>query len=279
MSWNARLDLHYSRENITSQVKFEHVGPLRILRSLYPEGPGICHNVLIHPPSGLVAGDSLDINIDARDNAHALITTPGATRFYKSTSDWATQTVDVQLRDSSKLEWLPLETLAYNGCRARNTCKFDLKDQSELIAWDITALGMPSANLPFQTGLIEQHFELKDHWLDKGRIRAEDLNLLNSPLGLNAKKCLSTLVFASATQKNQEQINQLLELARGVLLSEQEGMQTVQAGVTSPNPNIVVVRMLSDLVEPSMQLMRGIWLSWRSNVWGLESVMPRIWSL
>jgi len=279
VSWQARLDLHYRRENLTSQVKFEHIGPLRILRSLYPEGPGICHNVLIHPPSGLVGGDTLDINIDARDSAHALITTPGATRFYRSASEWATQNVNVQLHDSSKLEWLPLETLAYNGCKARNHCKFDLKDQSELIAWDITALGMPSANLPFETGLIEQHFELKDHWLDKGRIAAEDLNLLSSPLGLNSRKCLSTMIFASASQQSQVQINNLLELAREVLSTDRTGMQTVQAGATSPNANIVVVRMLSDLVEPSMQLMQSIWLSWRSNVWGLESVMPRIWSL
>ena len=112
MGWRARLDLHYSLENLTTQVKFEHEGPLRILRSLYPEGPSVCHNVLIHPPSGLVGGDSLEINIQAKDQAHALITTPGATRFYRSEHEWATQHVLVNLKDSARLEWLPLETLA-----------------------------------------------------------------------------------------------------------------------------------------------------------------------
>jgi urease accessory protein len=144
------------------------------------------------------------------------------------------------------------------------------------MAWDITALGMPSANLPFETGLIDQHFELKGHWLDKGRIRADDLSLLSSPIGLNKKKCLGTLVFASATQLTQEQRDQLLSIAREVTSACELGMH---AGATSPNEHVVVVRMLSDLVEPTMFDIRKIWLAWRSKFWGLEPVMPRIWAL
>ena len=276
MVWHARLDLKYTRKELTSQVKFVHEGPLRILRSLYPEGPNICHNVLIHPPSGLVGGDTLDITINAQDASHALITTPGATRFYKSESEWATQRVNVTLNNAARLEWLPLESIAFSGCKARNHCTFDLQDNSQLMAWDVTALGMPSADLPFESGLIEQHFELKGHWLDKGRIRADDQSLLNSPIGLDQKKCLATLVFASATNLNQQERDQLLFLAREVTASCALGMH---AGATSPNEHIVVVRMLSDLVEPTMNDIRRIWLSWRSELWGLNPVMPRIWAL
>jgi len=276
VTWHARLDLHYTCANSTTTVKHEHSGPLRILKSLYPEGTGICHNVLIHPPSGLVGGDTLDILIDLSQSAHALITTPGATRFYKSDSMWATQDVQVKMKDTSKLEWLPLETLAYGGCMARNRCAFDLQDESELIAWDVTALGMPSANLPFTKGLIEQHFELKRHWLDKGVIKADDHILLNSPLGLNRKKCLATLVFASAMPMSDAKRNRILDLTRNVIsLNETPNL----VGATSPGSRVIVVRALSDLVEPSMRLMRKIWLEWRSQIWSLDSVMPRIWAL
>ena len=63
MPWHARLDLDYSLESARTVARFRHSGPLRILQSLYPEGDAICHNVLVHPPGGLVGGDTLEIAI------------------------------------------------------------------------------------------------------------------------------------------------------------------------------------------------------------------------
>jgi urease accessory protein len=247
-----------------------------VLKSLYPEGAKTCHNVLIHPPSGLVGGDRLDICIDMQQSAHALITTPGATRFYKSSSEWAIQEVSASLRDESKLEWIPLETLAYDGCMAKNSCNFDLKDSAQLIAWDITALGMPSSNLPFHSGKIEQHFELRDHWLDKGVIHANDSLLMDSPIGLGGKKCLSTLMYAHAQSMSDQIRESILELTRSVITQHEA---PILVGATSPNAHTVVVRALSDLVEPSMDLLKKIWLAWRSELWGMAPTMPRIWAL
>ena len=114
MAWHARLALHYERQGAVTApggaslalaqapgdsphaggrtvARFHHEGPLRILQSLYPEGTGICHNVLVHPPSGLVAGDRLDIGVKVDAGAHGLVTTPGATRFYRSEGELAVQ--------------------------------------------------------------------------------------------------------------------------------------------------------------------------------------------
>jgi urease accessory protein len=91
MTWHAKLDIRYTLENAKSVARYEHDGPLRILQSLYPESPNICHNVVVHPPSGLVGGDTLDITVDVAESAHALITTPGATRFYKSLGELSLQ--------------------------------------------------------------------------------------------------------------------------------------------------------------------------------------------
>ena len=102
MPWHARLALDYSAEQQRSVARFRHDGPLRILQSLYPEGDAICHNVLVHPPGGLVGGDTLDIAITGAAGSHGLITTPGATRFYRSEGEAAVQAVHGPALDAAK---------------------------------------------------------------------------------------------------------------------------------------------------------------------------------
>ena len=97
MAWHGSLTLAYRRDELRGAPRTvlhaRHDGPLRVLASLYPEGDSICHNVLVHPPGGLVGGDALAIDVTLGDGAHALITTPGATRYYRSTGAAAPNTV------------------------------------------------------------------------------------------------------------------------------------------------------------------------------------------
>ena len=135
MPWHARLQLDYTAEhNARTVARYEHNGPLRILQSLYPEGDAICHNVLVHPPGGLVGGDTLDIRVQVAPGAHALVTTPGATRFYKTNGAPATQRTHLQLDAGARLEWLPLEAIAYNQYDAHNLLHLDIAEGAELIA-------------------------------------------------------------------------------------------------------------------------------------------------
>ena len=126
MPWHARLALDYSAPNPSRTIaRFRHDGPLRILQSLYPEGDAVCHNVLVHPPGGLVGGDVLDIRIRAAAGAHGLVTTPGATRFYRSEGETAVQRTAIALDPGARLEWLPLEAICFDGCLAENRLRLD----------------------------------------------------------------------------------------------------------------------------------------------------------
>ena len=122
MSWHAQLDLNYRLEAARSVARHQHKGPLRILQSLYPEGDAICHNVLVHPPGGLVGGDTLDITVQVEPGAHGLITTPGATRFYRSAGELALQNTQIRVAAGGRLEWLPTEAICYHQCYAETAC-------------------------------------------------------------------------------------------------------------------------------------------------------------
>lgn len=197
MSWHARLQLDYTAQNNNARTvaRYKHNGPLRILQSLYPEGDAICHNVLVHPPGGLVGGDTLDITTTVGPGAHGLVTTPGATRFYRSTGPLALQRSHLTLAEGARLEWLPLEALCYSACHAENHLTLNLAPGAECIAWDVTALGLPHAGQPFEQGRFTQHLEVPGLWLERGVIDAADDRLLSSPLGLAGHRCMASMFF------------------------------------------------------------------------------------
>jgi len=276
MAWRADLKLDYTLESQRTVVRYLHQGPLRILQSLYPEGDQICHNVLVHPPGGLVGGDTLDIQVNVAEGAHALVSTPSATRFYKSGGQAALQQVTATLAPGARLEWLPLEAIAYNDCEATNRAIFNLAPSSELMAWDVTALGLPSSDMAFTKGHFQQHLEIPGVWLERGNLRGDDTRWLNSPLGLAGQKCLASLVFASGNNIEPQRAAQALEAAREVL--EAHPLR-LQAGVTCAHPQVIVLRVMSPLVEPSMDLLKKVWAVWRHTLWALPSTPPRIWSV
>jgi len=275
MTWHARLELDYRLEAARTVARHAHEGPLRVLQSLYPECDPVCHNVLVHPPGGLVGGDTLDIAVTAATGSHGLITTPGASRFYRSEGEVALQRTRITLTGTSRLEWLPLESICYNNCRAENHLTVDLASQAEFTGWDVTALGLPHAGQPFLTGSYLQHIEVPGIWLERGRIEGDDPRLMNSPLGLAGQRCLACLFFVAGTKLDRGRRARALNLARDVIAAH---ALRHTAGATSPDAQVIVVRVMAPVVEPAMDLLRQVWGHWRQHFWGLSAVNPRIWS-
>jgi len=275
MTWHATLDLQYTRQAQRTVAHYRHEGPLRVLQSLYPEGDAVCHNVLVHPPGGLVGGDTLEIRVDVQSEAHGLITTPGATRFYKSATEPAVQSMHARLAAGARLEWLPLEALAYNQCRAVNKAVFELAPDAELMGWDITALGLPEAGQPFVEGSFAQHIEVSGIWREQGRIDAADLRLMDGPLGLAGQRCMATLFFVAGQPIARERREQALEVVRTVL--DNHALRAT-AGATSPHPQVLVLRVLAPLVEPALELLKQARGEWREVLWEMAAVPPRVWA-
>ena len=274
MGWPGRLELNYRRDGDRTLAHDRHSGPLRVLQSLYPEGPGICHHVLVHPPGGLVGGDTLHIEANLRTDSHALITTPGATRFYRSAGEPARQTVTARVDDGARLEWLPLETICHSAALAENSMRFELAPSGEMMGWDVVALGLPASREGFDSGHYMQRIELPGVWLERGTIRGDDKRLLDSPLGFAGCHVLATMWFAAGASMSSERRNALLDAARHAASSHPLERT---AGCTSPHAEIVVLRALAHRVEPAMQLLSTVWASWREIGWGLKPCVPRVW--
>jgi len=275
MAWHARLQLHYTHDGAGTGAVDRHEGPLRVLQRLYPEGPDICHHVLVHPPGGIVGGDVLELDARLERNCHALLTTPGATRFYRSAGDTSTQSVQARLAEGARLEWLPMETIAYSACQAHNRLRFELAPGAEMIGWDLLALGLPAAGQAFDRGQFLQELEIPGAWLERGRIDAADSALLESPLGWAGRRVLATMWFAAGTHLPTARRDALLDAAREPVAIHAD--LSSHAGATAPHDRVVVLRALAHRVEPAMQLFNQVWAAWRGIAWQLDAVAPRLW--
>lgn len=274
MTWHGRVELRYVRDGARTVAHDRHDGPLRVLKALYPEGDAVCHHVLVHPPGGIVGGDVLEVDARLDAGAHALVTTPGATRFYRSAGAPAAQRAALRVAAGARLEWLPLETIAYPGCRAANEVRVELAPGAEVIGWDVLALGLPASGEPFDAGCFEQHLELPGHWLERGRIDSADAALLGGPLGLAGRCVLGTIWFAAGATLPAARTESLLGAARAV--AEASPLRAA-AGATSPHDGVVVLRVLAQRVEPALALLTAVRAAWRRAAWDLDAPLPRVW--
>jgi len=290
MAWHGTLDIDYrlaaaARDEPAKTLGHaRHSGPLRILRSLYPEGPRVCHQVLVHPPGGVAGGDRLAIGLQLGEGSHALLTTPGATRFYRSAGEEAVQTLEAHLAADARLEWLPLETLLHDGVRARNRLRFWLAPGAEMIGWDAHALGLPASKQALEHGRFEQRIELAGRegapwWIERGLIdfdpaqAAGTRRRLASPLGWAGCGVLATLWFASGAPMADERRERLVDAARAALAAQDAS----HWGCSAPNPHTLVARGLGLRVEPLMRGALAVWAAWRQAAWQLEACAPRVW--
>lgn len=283
MGWSGHLDLRYRHVPDAAHgagrtvAHDRHHGPLRVLQALYPEGDAVCHHVLVHPPGGIAGGDTLGIELQVESGAHALVTTPSATRFYRTRGESARQSLDARVAEGGRLEWLPLETLVYPGAVAANRQRFDVAPGARMIGWDVLALGLPASGQAFDRGLFEQHLELPGLWLERGRIDAADTALLHSPLGWAGHTVLATVFAAAGDDAGGDALDSLLADARAAV--DAQGLSATAGATALPAGRGVVLRVLAPRVEPAMQLLMAVWSAWRQPWLGLAPVPPRIWRM
>jgi len=273
--WPARLALTAVRDGDATRVQARHDGPLRLLKTLYPEGAAVAHAVLVHPPGGLVGGDRLDIQLDVHTGAHLFVTTPAATRFYRSNAGEAAQVVQARVAEGARLEWLPQETLAYPGCVARNEVRLSLAPGASLFATEVLGLGLPAAKQPFDSGQLLQHLEITGQWLDRGWLDAADSALLDGPCGLGGHRVLGTLLYAQPEALDGGLAEELLATGRALLAD------VPHSGIThlrKPGGDVMLVRVVGDEVEAVTLALRRVRTPWRERLWALSGSEPRIWA-
>src|SRR5437870_3976523 len=198
-SWKASLSLAFARQGDRSVlVGRAHDGPLVVQKPLYPEGVEVCHAIVVHPPGGIAGGDELALDVRCERDSHALLTTPGAGKWYRSAGAWARQSLDFVVEGA--LEWLPRETIVFDGALAELNTTIELGESARFIGWEIVCLGRRGSGERFQRGRLQLSTRIdreeRTVLIDKGEIEAAG-RLMESPAGLGGRPVLGTFVATS----------------------------------------------------------------------------------
>ena len=268
--WRARLDLELSKSNNRTILSHQkHHGPLQIQKPFYPERNGTCHVYILHPPGGVVGGDHLNIYVDVNSNAHALITTPAAGKFYRSVGPVAKLKQNIKVASKGVLEWFPSENIIFSGARAQIQTKVELAHDSHFIGWEISCLGRPASDEIFSQGELDQRFEV---WRDGIPLRIERISLKGGDPTLNAKwGLLGFPVIGSmvcVTDKT-ELVDSLRKITNASI--DQELFSVTQMDGT------ILCYFLGNSVERARNCFISAWKILRQEVIGHEAVEPRIW--
>ena len=240
-------------------------------RAFYPEGQAICHSIVLHTAGGIVGGDFLSQNIHLQTNSQALITTAAAGKIYRSNGQEAKQTVRIQVESGACLEWLPQETIVFNGAVYRQDLRVELAPGASWLGWEITRFGRTARGEQFLQGNWKSQSEVWQQgnplWIERQWLPGSQA-IFNSPHGLAGEPVVGMLCWLS-----QPVTSDLIEQVRKLWnAKENQG----EAGVTQ-----LISGLLCRYRGASTSEVRN----WFTDVWqllrlyysGRLAKKPRVW--
>ena len=316
--WTAALDLQFERAKNRSIVsRCRHNGPLRVQKPFYPED-GVCHVYLLHPPGGVVGGDELSVSVSAGKGSAALITTPGATRVYRSAGPLSTIKYQLNVEAGASLEWLPQDSILYGGSRLSQEMEVRVASGSRFCGWDITSMGRPASGDHYSTGEFDQGFRLYVDSLpvlmERQRWRAEAEAgagaVAGTVAGVLAGAEAGTVAGVAGAEAGTEAGSGtvagtvagtgtgVLEASWGlsghtvlgtfygfpadddILSHLRLRLEDISAGEIAVTlvDDVLVVRALADDAVALRQVFTDIWLSVREMINGFPPGSPRVWA-
>ena len=252
----------------------QHRGPLVLQKSLHPEGPSVCHGVVVHPPGGVAGGDALTLEATLEPQAHALLTTPGAGKWYKANGQQASQHLAFTLATDACLEWFPQENILFDGAQVDFSARIDLEEGARYAGWDIVCFGRQAQQERWQTGHMHQNLAIYRQgrllWKELGRLTPQH-PLMKSIVGLGGNVVNASFVVVAGKMPPA-----ILEACRAVVPELALDLQASYA--VTALPEVFSARYVGQSAQSARQYFEQLWQVLRPWYAGRAMVRPRIWN-
>lgn len=171
------------------------------VRILFPRTGDIQEEeaVLINTAGGIAGGDRIEITVTALENASIAVTTQAAERVYRALDQPAHISTTLKVRESSRVAWLPQETIIFNRARFSRETEIELSSEAELLALEWLVFGRAAHGEELLAGHIADSWRVRKDgrliWADTFRATEEIFPHLHRKALLSGYKAIGTLVY------------------------------------------------------------------------------------
>ena len=250
-----------------------HHDPLRVLFPAPPPGE-LPTAALVTTSGGLVGGDALTVRVSAEAGARALVTAQAAEKIYRSAGADCRIEMDLAADTGAWLEWLPQETIVFEGARFRRRTCVEAAADARVLAGELLVFGRSAMGEAVTRGLVRDAWEVRVGgrlvWADALHMDRDLQSILAHPAAMGGIKACATAAYVAADAGDH------LETARAQLVETATG--DVRAAATVVN-GVLVMRWMGPDAASLRIAFGGFWAQFRHWVAGLPEALPRLWHI
>lgn len=270
------------------EARFARRGDATRLAALYQRNPGrllfpqVGENqppeaVLVTVAGGLTGGDRMSVRLEADAGAAFTATTQAAEKIYRSDGTDTHVDIDLHVGAGAALEWMPQETILFDGARLRRRTSIALAPGARLIAGEITVFGRTARGERFREGLLFDRWQVRGPdgllWHDATRLEGDIGARMAHPAGYAGAIASATFLCAGAEREAM--------LAHARRWQEGRGDEQLRVGASLVN-GLLILRWLAHDAARLRASFLDFWLGLRSarDLHGiaLPDTPPRVWA-
>jgi urease accessory protein len=258
-------------EGRTRLARLYQRAPLRVLFPTDGER-GVTTAVLVNTSGGLVGGDRLEAGVTADDGAAVLVTSQAAEKVYRSVGPCCRVDVALTAASGSWLEWLPHETILFEGARLDRTTRIDHAPGAQVLAGEMLVFGRRARLEMLTRGRFRDAWEVRREgrlvWADALAATGDLAAVLATPACLAGAAAVATALYLGDSMKRA--VDLARDLTAAIVASDMATGVTCVAGV-------LVCRWLGRDARALRDAFGAFWAAFRHRLGGLPSALPRVW--
>lgn len=243
------------------------------LRVLFPDPPADepPQAALVTTSGGLAGGDVLELSVHAGPLAHALVVGSAAEKIYRSTGADTVMEVRLTVDDGARLEYLPQETILFDGARLRRTTHIDAAADARVLAGEMLVFGRTAKGERLHTGLLREAWEIRRAgrliWADVLHMDDDLRAVLDARAGFDGAVAAASLVLLT---------DDATDLRDRIRADHADYAGRFGAGIVN---GVLVARWLDRDAQSLRAAFGQTWKTLRHHALALPARLPRLWDI